>query len=180
MSAGANSPIPRLGELDFDPGLDHVAEAYQGEKIFAILHRSDPTRSLLQRLVFPVQDDYIYLFIHGSEEVARFQNLPASATHEIPALVVAQLLRKQYGAKLIGARFRVCSCYGTLLRPGEAHSPVQSLAAELPNTELAGYHGLVHLRANPAEIRLGCAVAWDPQIGPVIVGPPGDWELVTP
>jgi hypothetical protein len=75
---------------------------------------------------------------------------------------------------------RVCACYGNLLRPGDLATAVQQLARELPQTSLEGYHGLVHVRANPAEIRLGAAVAWYPGVGPVLVGPPGTWEPVIP
>jgi hypothetical protein len=125
-------------------------------------------------------DPHTYLFLHGGDEVTRFQNRQANATHEIPPRVVAQLLQSHYGSQLNGMRLRVCACYGNLLRPGDQATAVQQLARELPQTSLEGYHGLVYLRANPAEVRLGAAVAWYSGVGPVIVGPPGNWETVIP
>lgn len=180
MNGPGPQQLPRLSVGDFAPGLDHVAEAYQRGKVFAILRRDDPARVLVPSLVFPVDDIYTYLFIHGGDEITRFQNLPANPTHEVPTRVVAALMRQYYGARLSGMFVRVCACYGTLVRPGDTASAVQQLARELPQTAFEGYHALVHLRARPVEVRLGDSIQWDPVVGPVIVGPPGGWEPVAP
>jgi hypothetical protein len=180
MSGQGPASLPALALGDFGPGLDHVAEEFLHGKAFAILHRDDPARGILPQLVFLAEDPYTYVFVHGGEEVTRFQNLPANATYEIPAQVVAGLLRAHYGSRIVGMKVRICACYGNLLRPGDTATAVQAFARELQQTAFEGYHGLVHLRANPAEIRLGLSVRWDPQVGPVVVGPPGDWESVAP
>jgi hypothetical protein len=180
MSGPGSQQLPALGVGDFGPGLDYVAEAYANGQVFAILKRDDPARSIAPSLQLPADDLSTYILIHGGDEVTRFQNTQANATHEIPPRVVAELLRRQYGSRLPGMKMRVCACYGNLLRPGDRATAVQLLARELPQTSWEGYHGLVHLRASPAEIRLGASIRWDPASGPVIVGPPGDWEPVTP
>jgi hypothetical protein len=125
-------------------------------------------------------DDYTYVFIHDGDEWTRFQNMQANATHEIPARIVAQLLQNQYGRQLGGMKIRVCACYGTLLRPGDSVTAVQALARELPQSSIEGYHALIHLRFNSTEVVLGASIRWDPQVGPIIVGLPGNWEPVTP
>ena len=50
MTPSAPQPLPLLTATDFGPGLDHVAEAYQNGKVFAILHKSDPARPILSGL----------------------------------------------------------------------------------------------------------------------------------
>ncbi len=180
MSPSSSTPLPALVVADFAPGLDHVAEAALQDKVFAIMHKNDPARSIIPRLVFAPDDPYVYVFIHGGDLATRFQNLRANATHEIPASVVAELLRARYGTRLDGLKVRICACYGNLLRPGDPATAVQLLAGELPQTEFEGYHGLVRLRAQPALILLGASIQWDPLVGPVIVGPPGAWERVIP
>src|SRR5262249_53674501 len=168
MSSPGHGPLPTLTAGDFGPGQDHVAEVSVQGKVFAILHKDDPARAIVSRLSFAANDDYTYVFIHGGDELTRFQNLAAHPTHEIPARVVAQLLQNWYGTQLAGMRMRVCACYGNLLRPGDQATAVQAVARELPQASLEGYHGLVRLRANPAEIRLGASIRWDPQTGPVV------------
>src|SRR5712691_4488045 len=93
--------LPLLSVADFAPGQDHVAEAYHNGKVFAILHKDDPARAVLPQLQFPPDDAYFYVFVHGGDEVTRFQN-GETATHEIPAWVVAQLLHREYGPTLAG------------------------------------------------------------------------------
>jgi hypothetical protein len=134
----------------------------------------------MPQLIFAQEDSHVYLFIHGGEEVTRFQNLPANATHEIPATVVVELLRAHYRSRLDGMQIRVCVCYGNLLRPGDTAAAVALLARELRQTQFEGYHGLVRVRSQPAVILLGATIQWDPLFGPVVVGPPGDWERVYP
>jgi hypothetical protein len=180
MSPSPSAPLPALCVADFGPGLDHVAESSLQDKAFAILHKDDPARAIIPRLVFAPDDPYVYVFIHGGENVTRFQNLSVNADHEIPAQVVAQLLQAHYGDQLDGMKVRVCACYGNLLRPGDLATAVELLARELPRTEFEGYHGLVRLRTQPAVILLGASIQWDPLVGPMIVGPPGDWERVVP
>jgi hypothetical protein len=179
MSSMGLGPLPQLAVGDFGPHQDHVAEASVNDKVFAILHKDDPARAIVPLLRF-AEDPYTYVFLHGGDEVTRFQNLQTNATHEIPAHVVAGLLTNYYGSQLQGMPIRVCACYGNLLRPGDQATAVQMLARELPQASLEGYHALVRLRANPAAIRLGASIQWDPFVGPVVVGPPGNWEPVYP
>lgn len=174
--------MPVLAAADFGPGLEHVAESYQNGKIFAVLHNNDPARAILPNLTFPAGDFYTYVFVHGGEEITRFENM-RTGTHKIPASVVAELLTNEYGHHLAGLRVRMCTCYGNLLRPGDAATAVQQLARLLPQAHFEAYHGLVLLDVNPPAVRLGRAIRWDatsPVPGPVTVGPPGPWELVTP
>ncbi len=90
------------------------------------------------------------------------------------------MLRAHYGSRLNGMQIRVCACYGNLLRPGYTATAVALLARELLQTDFEGYHGLVRLRFQPAMIVLGASIQWDPVVGPVIIGPPGNWERVFP
>lgn len=177
---GSAHPLPLLALSDFGPGLNHAAEALCGGKVFAVLRRDDPARVILPHLTFTVNDPYLYLFVHGGDVVTRFQNWTDNATHEIPASVIARLLEIEYGPSLIGASIRACACYGNLLRPGDSATAMQMLGRELPQVSFEGYHGLVRLRASPAEILLGAAIIWDATVGPVLVGPPGDWEPIIP
>lgn len=176
------SQLPRLGVADFGPGREHVAEAYHQGQAFAILHKDDPARPILARLQLPPGDPYTYVFVHGGQEVSRFENM-AVGTHEIPDHVVASLLRAEYGIRLNGLGVRMCTCYGNLLRPGDVRTLAQGLAGLLPGTRFEAYHGLILLDANPPAVRLGRSIRWDatgPFPGPVIVGPPGPWETVIP
>ena len=91
MTSFGPRQLPVLRVADFGPGLDHVAETYHGGKVFAILHRGDIARAILPALSFANNDPHTYVFVHGGEEVSRFENMRAG-THEIPAAVVAQLL----------------------------------------------------------------------------------------
>jgi len=174
--------LPALRVADFGPGLDHVAEAYLNGKVVAILHKGEPARSILPGLVLAPSDPYTYVFVHGGKEASRFENAE-SPTHEIPVAVIAQLLLSQLGGQLSGKLFRLCSCYGNLLRPGDAKTAAQLLAGLLPQAAFEGYHGLVLLEASPPRIRRGSLVQWDASgfvPGPVIVGPPGPWEPIVP
>jgi hypothetical protein len=176
------NPLPRLDVADFGPGLDHVAEVYHQGKVFAILHKDDPIRGLLPGLSVAAADPFTYVVIHGGQEVSRFENLQVG-THEIPASVVAALLRREYGQRLSGMEFRLCTCYGNMLRPGDTRTAAGLLAALLPQARFEAYHGLVFVDANPVQIRRGHALLWDPTgpcPGPVVVGPPGPWEPVIP
>jgi hypothetical protein len=179
MSSPGQGHLPQLTAADFGPGKDHVAEPHHNGKIFAIVHKDDPVRLILPNLTFAPDDPYTYIFLHGGQAQTRFENMEYG-THEIPAAVAATLLKNQYGARLNGVGVRMCTCYGNLLRPGDAKTAVQLLAALLPQTAFEGYHGLVRVLANPAEIRLGLSIKWDPQVGPVVAGPPGNWEPVVP
>ncbi len=182
MSSPTFRSLPRLGVADFGPGQDHIVEVYHQEKVIAILHKGDPARQILPALQFPPEDHHTYLFVHGGQEVTRFENL-AIGTHEIPEDVVADLLLQQYGSRLNSMCLRLCACYGNLRRPGDAWTAAQRLAVLLPRSSLEGYHGLVILDKNPAAIRLGRTVQWDATRippGPVVMGPPGPWERVTP
>lgn len=182
MAGFAQAPLPALTAADFGATGDHVAEAYQGGKVFAVVHRYDLIRGILPNLRFPSGDSYTYVFVHGGEEITRFENM-RTATHEIPVAVVADLLTIEYGGKLTGMNVRMCTCYGNMLRPGDPATIVQQLARLLPHTRFEAYHGLVLLDVNPPAIRLGRAIQWDAASavpGPVIVGPPGPWEHVTP
>jgi hypothetical protein len=137
---------------------------------------------VLPKVSFTPADPYTYVFIHGGEEYTRFENL-AVGTHEIPTAVVAQLLLARYGSQLAGMKIRMCTCYGNLLRPGDAATLVQQLARLLPQAAFEGYHGLVILDLSPPGIRLGRSIQWDATAsppGPVIVGPPGPWGPVKP
>src|SRR5579872_3683495 len=91
MAGFAQAPLPALSVVDFGPTLEHVAESYQGGKVFAILHKNDPARGILPNLTFSQGDPYIYAFVHGGEEHTRFENM-RTGTHEIPVAVVADLL----------------------------------------------------------------------------------------
>jgi hypothetical protein len=176
------SQLPKLQVGDFAPGQDHVAESYHNGKVFAILHKDDTARQILPNLTFAAGDPHTYVFVHGGEDVTRFENMQVG-THEIPTEVVAELLKTAYGSNLNGMSLRLCTCYGNLLRPGDVKTLVQGLADLLPQTMWAGYHGLVILDINPPQIRLGRSIQWDATLvppGPVIVGPPGTWEPVTP
>jgi hypothetical protein len=116
MNGSPLRPLPQLRIADFGPGKDHVAEAYQNGRIFAILHVSDGARQVLPNLYLDPSDDHLYLFIHGGQEATRFENLVVG-THEIPEFVVTQFLVNQYGHQLTGKTIRVCACYGNLLTP---------------------------------------------------------------
>jgi hypothetical protein len=175
--------LPKLGVSDFGPGLDHVAEAYQSGRVFAIVQKGDPVRQLLPGLLIDPADPYTYVFVHGGLEVSRFENMPVG-THEIPEAVVAELLVSEYGARLDGMSLRMCTCYGNMLRPGDATTAVRRLARLLPRTGFQGYHGLVYVDAAvlPPRVVLGNAVGWDPVSGPYYLHPPvpGQWETVRP
>src|SRR5205823_6417065 len=93
------------------------------------------------------EDSYSYVFVHGGQERTRFENL-AIGTHEIPVQVVAGILMNQYGSQLDGMSVRMCTCFGNLLRPGDAETLVQGLAGLLPSTDFEAYHGLVILDVN--------------------------------
>jgi hypothetical protein len=181
MSSPTAAPLPNLGLADFAPGLDHIAVSYQNGRIFAISHRNDPTHQHLPNVYLDPSDSHVYVFVHGGQEVTRFENLKVG-THEIPDHVVAQLLVREYGSRLDGMQIRMCTCYGNMLRPGDSRTAVGALAALLPRISFEAYHGLVHidLTRGPPEIVLGDRLAWDPVSGPYQVGPPGPWEKVTP
>jgi hypothetical protein len=167
---------------DFGPALEHVADSYHNGKAFSLLHKADPARLVLPRLGFTANDPYTYVFVHGGEEVTRFENLSVG-THEIPTAVVAQRLELRYGSQLAGMQLRMCTCYGNLLRPADTITLVQGLARLVPQATFEGYHGLVILDLSPPGIRLGRSIKWDATAsppGPVIVGPPEPWEPVKP
>jgi hypothetical protein len=176
------APLPTLSVSDFGPGKDHVAEAHQNGRVFAILHVNDPARALLPHLHLAADDPWTYVFVHGGKEVTRFENMEPP-THEIPDDVVASLLRQHYAGQLSALRIGMCSCYGNLVRPGERRTLVGRLASLLPSTVFEGYHGLVRVVTNPPAVLLGLSVQWDAFAvppGPVIVGPPGTWEPIPP
>jgi hypothetical protein len=175
------APLPTLSVSDFGPGKDHVAEAHQGGRVFAILHVGDPARPLLPHLSFAPGDPWTYVFVHGGQEVTRFENLP-TGTHEVPAHVVATLLAGHYGPRLATRQLRLCTCYGNMLRPGDLRTVAQSLAGLLPLVRMEAYHGLVLIdgTAMPPQVVLGKSLAWDPITGPHVIGPPGNWEPVKP
>jgi hypothetical protein len=180
LSSPGQGPLPTLDVADFGPGQLHVAQAFVQDKVFAILRGDDPALSVLPNLTFAEGDPYLYVFVHGGDEVTRFQNWVDSATHEIPVPVVARLLVNHFGPRLNGALIRLCVCYGNLLRPGDSASVDQLLARELPQALFEGYHGLVMLLGSPPEVSFGLSVVWDPQAGPVVTGPPGNWEPIFP
>jgi hypothetical protein len=181
MSSPGPLSLPALGASDFGPGKDHVSESYQGGRVFAIVHKDDPVRQYLASLLLDAHDPYAYVFVHGGQEVARFQNTQIGS-HEIPFQLVAQLLVSYYGNLLNGMLVRMCTCYGNMLRPGDTQTTVQGLARVLTTTQFEAYHGLVHVDPNvyPPRLVLGDALGWDPISGPHYVGPPGTWEPVVP
>jgi hypothetical protein len=159
-----------------------VAETCCNRKVFAILHRDDPARAILPNLLLAPNDSWTYVFIHGGSDVARFENRKFP-THEIPDAVVAQLLVNEYRAQLHALPIRAATCYGNLMRPGEAKTLIQRLAALVPQARFEGYHGLVLLGAHPPRLRLGRSVRWDVSAvppGPVVAGPAGPWEPIVP
>jgi hypothetical protein len=181
MSSPGAGQLPKLGVADFGPGQDHVAVAYHGGRIFAILHKTDVAHQHLPNVRLSPSDPWTYVFVHGGDEFSRFENLRAG-THEIPDNVVAELLLREYGGVFDGMQVRMCTCYGNMLRPGDARTAVGGLAGLLPKTSFEAYHGLVHLdlTRSPPTIVLGDRLAWDPVTGPHRVGPPGPWEPVRP
>jgi hypothetical protein len=181
MSSPGTGPLPTLSVADFGPGQDHVAVAYQGGRLFAILHHQNAAHQYLLQVSLDPSDSCVYVFVHGGAECSRFENLKYG-THEIPAQVVAHLLVQEYGGRLMGMRIRMCTCYGNMLRPGEVRSAVGVLAGLLPQTTWEAYHGLVHIDLTqfPPRVTLGDQLAWDPVSGPYQVGPPGAWEPVSP
>jgi hypothetical protein len=182
MSSSSSGQLPKLGVLDFAPGKDHLVEICHQGKVIALVHKDDPVRPILPLLQFAENDLYAYLFIHGGQTRTRFENREFG-THEIPDHVVAALLSNQYGSQLDGMSIRVCACYGNMKRPGDTRTAVQGLASLLPKTSFQGYHGLVRVLANPAELRLGLSIQWDATVvppGPVVIGPPGNWEPIIP
>jgi len=181
MSSPTSGGLPKLNVADFASGQDHVAISYQNGRIFAILHKNDPAHRFFPHVDFDPNDLHDYVFVHGSQEVSRFENL-RFGTREIPVPVVAQLLMREYGNSLQGRELRMCSCYGNMLRPGDRQTVVGELAGRLPMTSFEAYHGLVHLDLthSPPRIVLGDQLAWDPITGPFQVGPPGPWEPVHP
>jgi hypothetical protein len=182
MTPHSPGQLPMLALSDFGPGLDHVIDVHDNGKVIALLHKDDPVRLILPNLQFPDDDPFTYAFIHGGQSRTRFENAEVG-THEIPVAVVARILTNQFGSQLLGMSIRMCTCYGNLLRPGDPRTLVQSLAGLLPNTAFEGYHGLVRVLAQPPEVRLGMSIQWDSTAvppGPVITGPPGNWEPVTP
>ena len=86
--------LPLLQVSDFGPALEHVADSYHNGKVLALLHKADPARLVLPRISFPPADPYTYVFVHGGEEVTRFENL-AVGTHEIAVSVMAQFIQKR-------------------------------------------------------------------------------------
>jgi hypothetical protein len=179
MSPG--TPLPTLSVSDFGPGMDHVAEAHQNGRVFAILHVADPALALLPSLGLAPDDPWTYAFIHGGREVSRFENRDPG-THEVPDHVVAALLAGHYGGQLGGMQVRLCTCYGNMRRPGDARTVAQALAGLLPRTRFEAYHGLVYIDPNvtPPRVILGDSLAWDAMTGPYVTGPPGNWEPVVP
>jgi hypothetical protein len=180
MSPPGGNPLPKLDVADFGPGLDHVVDVQQNGKVIAIVHKNDAVRQYLVNLAFDPVDTYTYVFVHGGEEVSRFENLEVG-THEIPDSVVAQLLVQALGVRLDGLSVRMCTCYGNMLRPGDSHTAVAGLAGLLPKTSFEAYHGLVHVIGAPRgspRVVLGKQLRWDPVTGPYQVGPPGPWENV--
>jgi len=182
MSPSSSGQLPILVLADFGPGMEHVVETYHNGKVVAIVHKDDPARQVIPNLQFGPGDPHTYVFVHGGREVTRFENRVVG-THEIPEQVIAGLLTTQYGSQLDGMSVRLCSCYGNMLRPGDSRTAGQRLAGLLPRTNFEAYHGLVLLDVSPAKIRLGLTVRWDPTSvppGPLVVGPPGSWERVSP
>lgn len=182
MSVPGSGSLPQLTFADFGVGQDHVIDVHQQGKVIGIVHKDDPIRPILPHLSFSAGDRYTYLFVHGGQTHSRFENRDVG-THEIPAQVVANILGNKYGGQLVRMMVRLCTCYGNLLRPGDVETIAQSLAKALPRMTFEGYHGLVRVLANPAEIRLGLSVLWDATAippGPVVTGPPGNWEPITP
>lgn len=173
------TPLPTLSLSDFGPGMDHIAEAHQGGRIFAILHVSDTARPLLPQLALAPGDPWTYVFVHGARDVARFENLEWG-THEVPDHVVATLLASHYGSLLTGRQVRLCTCYGNMLRPGETRTAAHALAGLLPQVRFEAYHGLVTINAAlvPPQIELGNSLAWSPLTGAYVIGAPGNWEPV--
>ncbi len=151
MNGSSPAPLPQLRVVDFGSGKDHVAEPYQNERIFAILHVSDVARQVLPNLHLDPSDDHLYLFIHGGQEATRFENLVVG-THEIPEFVVLRLLANQYGNQLSGMTIRVCACYGNLLRPGDSRTAVGALAGLLPQVVWEGYHGSTYVETTPTPV----------------------------
>ncbi len=181
MNPTGTRPLPLLDVADFGPTLDHVAEAHQNGRIFAIVHTSDPVRPYLPLVQLDPNDPCVYVFVHGGQEFTRFENL-RYGTHEIPSAVVAALLRAEYGTLLDGLCVRMCTCYGNMLRPGDTRTTVGNLARLLPATGFEAYHGFVKIDSTqpPLVIALGDSLAWNPVSGPYQVGPPGPWEPVAP
>jgi len=182
MSPPSQGQLPNLGTGDFGPRKDHVVDIHHNGKVIVIVHKDDPVRPIVPNLLFAQGDVHTYVFVHGGQTKTRFENREIG-THEIPEPVVASLLANQFGSRLAGMSLRMCTCYGNLLRPGDSQTLVQRLAGLLPKTTFEGYHGLVRVLASPAEIRLGLSVKWDATAvppGPIVAGPPGNWELITP
>lgn len=182
MSSPWSSQLPKLGIGDFAPGQAHVVDIHENGKIIAMVHRNDPLRLILPNLRIANDDPYTYAFIHGGQTHSRFENMDIG-TREIPDHVISTLLVNHYGKQLDSMSIRMCTCYGNLLRPGNSRTLVQMLALLLPRTRFEGYHGLVRVIANPPEVRLGLSVQWDTSAmppGPVVVGPPGNWEVIIP
>lgn len=181
MTSPISGQLPKLGVSDFGPGKDHVAEAYQNGRVFAIIHKDDPVRQYLPNLYLDSNDPYTYVFAHGGQLVTRFENM-ALGTHEIPDYVIAHLLVNHYGTQLDGMHVRLCTCYGNMLRPSDTRTVAQRLAGLLPRTQFEAYHGLILVDPNvtPPRIVRGDTLGWDPISGPYYVGPPGNWEHVLP
>src|SRR5438105_832340 len=110
MSSPRSGHLPTLTVADFGPGRDHVAVSYQNGRIFAILHRNDPAHPHLPHVRLDSSDPHVYVFVHGGEEITRFENGKVG-THEIPDHVVAHLLGQEYGGRLDGMQVRMCTCY---------------------------------------------------------------------
>ncbi len=180
MSSPGSGWLPTLDVSDFGPGQLHVAQAFVQDKVFAIVRGDDPSLPLLPNLTFPVNDPYLYVFVHGGDVASRFQNHGDFPSHEIPAAVVVELLVNHYGTRLNGGMVRLCACYGNLARPGEPATIAQVLARLLPQVTLQGYHGIVRVQVSPAEIILSNSVVWDTLVGPLAVGSPGPWEPISP
>jgi len=180
MSSPGGKQLPKLSVVDFGPGMDHVFDVEQNGKVVAIVHKNDPVRQHLANLAFDPGDAYTYVFVHGGEEVSRFENLN-KGTHEIPDHVAAQLLTQAFGIRLDGMKVRMCTCYGNMLRPGDPHTAVGGLAGLLPKTVFEAYHGLVivvGLAQGSPRVILGDRLGWDPVTGAYLNGPPGPWEIV--
>jgi len=183
MSSPSQGSLPNLGVADFGPGKDHVVDVHQYGRIVAIVHRQDPVCRHLANFWLDPTDPHTYVFIHGGQELTRFENM-AFGTHEIPDHVLARLLVNLFGSRLKGMNVRMCTCYGNLLRTGDTRTAVQRIAGLLPDAIFEGYHGLVHLDPTvvPPRVTLSNALGWDPILGPYYVDPaiPGKWEPVRP
>ena len=173
--------LPKLTIADFGPNRDHVAESYHGGKVFAMLHRSDLVRRYLPNVVFDAADDYLYVFVHGAQSEALFDNDEQWVPREIPVDLVTDFLQAIYGSSLSGLRIRLASCYGNLVRPGEPESLAMRFAKAISATSIEAYAGLVTIVGQPRRIELGSSVMWDASLQiAVSTGLTGSRDLVVP